>query len=476
MAKTAAQRAARSRRRKAKASANANRVGMGRPKQRSKRKNPVQNRLGMAKIRKVRPPLGGTTVRGATNKRQMVVTEDEYIADVAPSVNFANTQYSINPGNSTTFPWLSSLAQNFNKYKFLLLEFYYKRTVSEFATDGQTGKIILSINPDASDPAPSSKQQAEDYQMKMDGMPCENFGVKGLLGEFNKQDSYYIRVGAQPANTDIKTYDVGNLNVSSQGTVSASGVCGELRVRYTVMLHSPILTGSNQFAIFNSGDFFNSNGDGTAADPFGAAPTWIQNSTGSTLDIYVATPPTQSQSSTAIYIPGGSNKYLTLPNLTGTWLVTLYWSGTGIAAVPTVTASGGAAITGATGASGYFLVGGTSAVYSSVIVSTANVAYSNTVNRLTIGGLTSMTAASTYVVISQVNVGFTAPTPDLDELQENFKSLVAERDAMEARLIRLEGLLSPPVLESPEECKGSEQLEQSVHLDRRSVRKLLGLV
>jgi hypothetical protein len=50
----------------------------------------------------------------------------------------------------------------------------------------------------------------------------------------------YVRPGAQPANTDIKTYDSGNLFVSTQGQGGTTN-CGELHVRYRVRLMKPVL-------------------------------------------------------------------------------------------------------------------------------------------------------------------------------------------------------------------------------------------
>jgi hypothetical protein len=204
------------------------------PKKRQQRKQPV--------VARPRVPKGGTTKSANRIKRSLTISEDEYIADVVlTSAGFTNLQYAINPGNSVTFPWLSTIAANFNKYKFTKLKFYYQRIASEFATPGQTGDIVLSVNPDASDPAPVAQAQVYDLQMRDAAMPCENFVLNKIsLAELNKQDSFYVRVGAAPANTDIKTYDCGNLNVSTIGTAS-SGICGKLFVSYSVMLHSPVL-------------------------------------------------------------------------------------------------------------------------------------------------------------------------------------------------------------------------------------------
>jgi hypothetical protein len=185
------------------------------------------------------------------------VEEDEYITDIAGSTGFATTAFPVNPGQAGTFPWLSKQAAQWEKYRWEYLEFYYKPEVSAFATQGQSGKVILSMDYDASDAPPTSKQQCEDTDPHTDAMPYED-----LLLELDPRqmcemaDSKYVRPGGLPGSTDIKTYDSGNLSVSTianQGTA----LLGELHVRYAVIFEVPVLestTGStaanNQVALF----------------------------------------------------------------------------------------------------------------------------------------------------------------------------------------------------------------------------------
>ncbi len=215
-------------------------------KTRKQRKAKRANRGG--RVQRARAPIGGST-RGANSMQKQLIfpsaqtMEEEYVADVTlTSASFVNTQYAVNPGNSALFPYLAPIAAQFQKYRFLALEFVYRRIASEFATAGQTGDIILSFNPDASDPAPVNQAQVYDLQMRCNALPSESFALNNIsIKELSQQDSYYVRPGAQPANTDIKTYDCGNLNVSTIGT-AASGTPGKLFVRYRVLLHSPTLS------------------------------------------------------------------------------------------------------------------------------------------------------------------------------------------------------------------------------------------
>jgi len=196
----------------------------------------------------------------STNRQHMTVEEDEYIAEVtvANQPNFNNVQYSVNPGQVGTFPWLATVAQRFEKYRFDYLEFYYKREVSEYATNGQVGKVMMSFDTDAADAPPTTKQQIEDTMPHVDSLPSENMRLRideSLL--YGKTDAFYVRPGALPGSADIKTYDIGNLNVATSGIVNNVAV-GELHVRYRVHLLIPVLEAGAGGAVSLKSAFFQS--------------------------------------------------------------------------------------------------------------------------------------------------------------------------------------------------------------------------
>jgi hypothetical protein len=177
----------------------------------------------------------------AMSRKCVTIEEDEYIADIASTTAFTNTQFPLNPGQLLTFPWLSKLAANWEKYRFNNIEFYYKPEASAYATAGQTGKVILSFDYDAADAAPTSKTMCEDTDPHVDCMPYEECILKLDCKYVNDTlTGKYVRPGGVPGGTDIRLYDGGNLNVSTYGTASG-GTCGEIRVRYSVTLEKPII-------------------------------------------------------------------------------------------------------------------------------------------------------------------------------------------------------------------------------------------
>jgi hypothetical protein len=113
---------------------------------------------------------------------------------------------------------------------------------------------------DASDAPPTSKQQCEDTDPHTDAMPYEDLLLElDPRQMFEMADSKYVRPGGLPGSTDIKTYDSGNLAVSTSANQGAT-LLGELHVRYAVIFEVPVLestTGStaanNQVALFTDG-------------------------------------------------------------------------------------------------------------------------------------------------------------------------------------------------------------------------------
>jgi hypothetical protein len=184
--------------------------------------------------------LGGNPTRGSTNRSEQSIVEEEYIADVAGSATFVTTGYAINPGNVTTFPWGNRVAQLYDEYDFVSLEFRYERIASEFNTSASTGEVILSIDYNATDVAPTTLQQVLATRTKNKGMPCDPvIALRADCALMRTQPSKYVLTGAQPAGTDAKTFNAGTLYVSVQGT--GTGTLGRLFVKYHCKLKEPVL-------------------------------------------------------------------------------------------------------------------------------------------------------------------------------------------------------------------------------------------
>jgi len=163
------------------------------------------------------------------------VRHREYIADVAGSVAFAANSYVVNPGIVATFPWLSVLAANFESYKFNNLCFQFSTEKSA----STNGSLMIAIDYDANDAAPTTKTIMMSYH---NAVRCPVWSETKYVADrpdLQKLPQRYIRAGAV-TGTDLKTYDVGNLFVSTAGCADTSAL-GELYVIYDVELITPQL-------------------------------------------------------------------------------------------------------------------------------------------------------------------------------------------------------------------------------------------
>jgi hypothetical protein len=225
---------------------------------------------------------GGEIVNTRTHSAPEIREGEELIATAAGSVGFAITQFNINPANATTFPWLSKIAQLFERYEFQQLSFHFGHDVSGFATQGQTGLVYQSALYDAAAAAPTSASQIEATDPFVPCMPNENSCLRlDKKSMHPSNEPKYCLQGNPPGATDIKTYNVGSYFFSSSGQANATEV-GKIRVKYKVHLFDRILDSSQAAAPANySVSNFTSVGGGepinTATGLQLAMPTVITN-------------------------------------------------------------------------------------------------------------------------------------------------------------------------------------------------------
>jgi hypothetical protein len=197
---------------------------------------------------------------GGMNRRNCIVQEHELIYDVVGNgTNFGvvngGNPFPLNPGQGSSFPWLALQAKQWERYKFKWIKFEYAREVTEFATAGTIGKVMMNIDLDASDQPPATKTQVMDTDKTLlaHGMPCENFAmvIPGKILHPTGQP-LYVRPGGLPGASDIKTYDCGNLWISTSGVADNTTKLGELHVTYAVEFSVPVLESTTTAPINNS--------------------------------------------------------------------------------------------------------------------------------------------------------------------------------------------------------------------------------
>jgi hypothetical protein len=294
-----------------KTQAKSNKKGGQARKRRNNNSNVGRSPGGAQPLATVSTAMSRSTVTRKPNIRSQPngdckIHHREYIKDITansgtPSA-FLVESLAINPGIGSTFPWLSQVAQRFERYKFDKLHFIYETE----APSTLGGSLVLAIDYDSSDPAPISKQQALAYKNSVRSAPWNECKHSSAREDLSQQKQYYVRPGAVPANADVKLYDTGNLFVISQGVTTASAVLGELYVEYDVVLHTPALQGYPLV-----GGSFTAGGTQSNAAPLGSTPTADAQNIGIALD---------------------SNSILSFSDM-GDYLVTYYLGGVGLTAI-----------------------------------------------------------------------------------------------------------------------------------------------
>jgi hypothetical protein len=194
---------------------------------------------------------------------------DENIGTVIGTSAFTVGTYSINPGQSSTFPRLSKIAALYERYRFKKLEFYFLHDVSQYASQGQSGLVVMSTLFDAASSPPTTKVQMEATNPRVICMPNQNSKLIVPVSHLHPRGlPLFVRPGQLPGGTDIKTYDAGNLYIAAQGMVG-TGEVGELHVRGVVEFENFLLDASlvsapinNQVVIYQStvGEVLNASG------------------------------------------------------------------------------------------------------------------------------------------------------------------------------------------------------------------------
>lgn len=209
-------------------------------------------------VSRTKPPVFRSRTARSTR-----ITHRELIAQVSGTVAFTATQFAINPGMSSTFPWLSTQASSWEQYKFHRLAFCYESRCSS-ATNGT---CILAPDYDAADTTPTSEVIASSYADTTEAVPWTTkfscaLNPNSMLGLAPRK---YVRTEGLADNLDVKTYDSGNMYLcTTDGTATN---WGKLYVEYDVELFVPQLnpTGSLQVDAYHSQNM----GAVTTASPFG---------------------------------------------------------------------------------------------------------------------------------------------------------------------------------------------------------------
>jgi hypothetical protein len=156
----------------------------------------------------------------------MTITHCERFAPVTTSgTAFEVRTFAVNPGLNGVFPWLSDVANRYEKYKFRRLTFRYRPQSSTAA-----GNVTLAFDFDPNDDAPATMSEATTYHDYVNSPIWAPANLTVDLVNGDKLPQKNTRPGLPGADIDLNVYDVGQIHVLTEGAAAAT--IGYVEVEY----------------------------------------------------------------------------------------------------------------------------------------------------------------------------------------------------------------------------------------------------
>jgi len=173
---------------------------------------------------------------------------EEYLGDITSSTGWELTQFHINPGLSETFPWLSTIASSFQKYRIDGLVMYVRSTSSvaiSNTSDLGLGTLLGAFQYNVYDEPPQSKVEMLQLSGSLSGKPSEDhmYPLECAPGKGVMTNRLVRHTGV---NDDLAKYDHATFNLATVGFPGEYAL-GELWISYNVLLMAPKVEDALQF-------------------------------------------------------------------------------------------------------------------------------------------------------------------------------------------------------------------------------------
>lgn len=205
---------------------------------------------------------GGAVPTFAKANNGITVQHREYLTDISatPSAfgNFTEFdvgEFTINPGDSDCFPWLSNIAKNFEQYRVNRMVFEYRSMYSDavVTSNGSLGSVILATQYNAYGATFTEKASMENYQFSQSVKPSVSVLHTVECAKGQTQEPLYVRSpDVLVAAGDKRMYDLGVFNIATvgiplpQAVTNAATPLGELWVTYDITFFKPKLLSANE--------------------------------------------------------------------------------------------------------------------------------------------------------------------------------------------------------------------------------------
>lgn len=160
-------------------------------------------------------------------------------AGIAGSTGFTlQQQFIINPGISTSFPWLSTIAAQYEQYKVRSLRFHFV----PFCPTSTKGVVMMMVDYNVNDPVPATETQFMDHPRAVSTPVWERCSFSSSVPDLHTLGPRKF-VRSWNLAGDLKTYDGGVFYLATDNCADTSTL-GKLYVEYDIELFTPQLTPS----------------------------------------------------------------------------------------------------------------------------------------------------------------------------------------------------------------------------------------
>lgn len=186
-----------------------------------------------------------------TNKGEAtVINHREYLGDLlsghsTPSV-FNLETYSLNPGNSSLFPFLGTIAQKFQEYEIRGMLVELKTLSSDYAAALSLGSMFMAADYNVLGAAPGTKQQLENMEYASSAKPSCSIIMPIECEPRNDTNTHlYVADDSDYEGGDKRLFDLCNIYIGSQGIPTPNTPIAEIWLTYEIALFKPIILESS---------------------------------------------------------------------------------------------------------------------------------------------------------------------------------------------------------------------------------------
>lgn len=190
-------------------------------------------------------------VSNSRNGGEVRIRFREYLGDVRthPTTVGAwyNTAYTLNAGNLSTFPWLASIAQQYEQWTPNGIIFEFRSTATEYSTSVNLGSVIMATDYDYADADYQNKMEALNSAYSAESKVSTELQYHGIecAPQSNPARIFYVNpLTTVPAGTSKHEYFLGRFQIATVGSSgAANSIVGSLYINYDITLRKPQFTG-----------------------------------------------------------------------------------------------------------------------------------------------------------------------------------------------------------------------------------------